>query len=251
MTAPTLLALIRHSESVWIAEGRFQGRGDPPLSDLGLRQASAVGARMAAPTEAPAIPVPDTPPEAIWHSPLRRALQTAQAIHEAREADAPLRPLEGLVELGQGEWEGMPHDEVRERYPDQLAAWRIDPIHHQAPGGETIVDAAARVAQATDIILARSGDVTAPDPGAGRAPAEPVLGYERTFRGKRGQPWAIVTAHDGILRLLLLHLLGIGLEHFWAFPFALASVSVVDLTEGVVRLRAHNLDEHIAALGRR
>ena len=42
MTAPTTLALVRHGESSWIAEGRFQGRGDPPLSETGLRQATDV-----------------------------------------------------------------------------------------------------------------------------------------------------------------------------------------------------------------
>ena len=82
------------------------------------------------------------------------------------------------------------------------------------------------------------------------APAEPVLGYEGTFNGGEGPDWAIVVAHDGILRLLMLDLLGIGIEHFWSFPLALASVSVLDLSSGLVRLRAHNLDEHIAALSR-
>ena len=47
-----------------------------------------------------------------------------------------------------------------------------------------------------------------------------------------------------------LDLLGVGIEHFWSFPLALASVTVLDLSAGVVRLRAHNLDEHIAALTR-
>ena len=252
MTAPTILALVRHGESVWIAEGRFQGRGDPPLSDVGLRQAVAVGARLAAPRDPPVLPVPDTPPLAIWHSPLRRAAETAQAIHEAREGDAPLRPLETLTELGQGEWEGLAHDEVRVRYPEQLGAWRADPLRNHAPGGESLPDALARARRAAATILEiDGGDPTRPDQGAGRSPAEPVLGYERTFRGASGPTWAIVAAHDGILRLLMLHLLEVGVERYWSFPFALAAVTVLDFSAGVVRLRAHNLDEHVAALGRR
>ena len=63
-------------------------------------------------------------------------------------------------------------------------------------------------------------------------------------------PWAVVVAHDGILRLLLLDLLGIGIEHFWSFPFKLASVSVLDLAGDVAQLRAHNLDAHVTDLGR-
>jgi broad specificity phosphatase PhoE len=249
VTHPTTLALVRHGESAWIAEGRFQGRGDPPLSDVGLRQATAVGARMAAPSEMPSVPVPDYPPLAIWHSPLLRAAQTAGAIHEAREADAPLRPLDGLMELGQGQWEGLTHDEVRERWPTELAAWRDDPLNNHAPGGEALRDALLRARKARETILGNA-ELTTADEGAGVAPAEPVLGYERTFKGGGGPAWTIIVAHDGVLRLMMLDLLGIGIEHFWSFPLALASVTVLDLSSGIVRLRAHNLDEHIAALGR-
>ena len=249
MTQPTTLVLVRHGESAWIAEGRFQGHGDPPLSDVGLRQAAAVGARLAAPTEMPSLPVPDYPPLAIWHSPLLRASQTAQAIHDARRAGAPLRSLDTLIELGQGEWEGLTHDEVRRRWPQELAAWRADPLHHHAPGGEALADALVRARAARETILG-AGDVTAEDEGVGKAPAEPVLGYERTFTGGEGPAWTMAVAHDGVLRLMMLDLLGVGIEHFWSFPLALASVTVLDLSAGVVRLRAHNLDEHIAALDR-
>ena len=251
MIKPTIIALVRHGASAWIAEGRFQGRGDPALSEIGLRQAVAVGARLAAPAAMPSVPVPDTPPVAIWHSPLRRASQTAEAIHRAREADAPLRSLETLTELAQGEWEGLTHDEVRERYPEPLAAWRAVPLLTHSPGGESLQDALVRAGEARRTILGEADDFTEADRGAGAAPAEPVLGYERTFGAGHGPRWAIIVAHDGILRLLMLSMLGVPIERFWSFPLALASVSVLDLSAGVVRLRAHNLDEHIAALGRR
>ncbi|MFV2062365.1 MAG: histidine phosphatase family protein [Chloroflexota bacterium] len=246
MTRPAILALVRHGESAWIAEGRFQGRGDPPLSDAGMSQAAAGGARLAAPAETPDTPVPDSPPQAIWHSPLRRAMQTAAAIHEAREADAPLRLLDDLTELSQGEWEGLTHDQVRERYPEQLAAWRDDPLANHAPGGESLAEALARARAATATILGATD--AAPGASDDRAdPAEPVLGYERTLKSDR-MPWSIVVAHDGVLRLLMMDLLGVPIERFWSFPFALASISVLDLNADVVRLRAHNLDEHVAAL---
>jgi broad specificity phosphatase PhoE len=248
VTRPILLALVRHGESEWIAERRFQGRADTPLTDEGVRQANAVGVRLAAPAAPPSIPVPDTAPLGIWHSPLRRAAQTAQAIHEAREADAPLRRLEALTELSQGEWEGLTHTEVRERYPMQLAAWRDDPAHHHAPGGESLGAARDRARQALESILEGAAD----DEIGGRpdAPAEPVLGYEDVYGRARRQRWAIVVGHDGLLRLMLLELLGVPMEHFWSFPFALASVSVVDLGGDTARLRAHNLDEHVTALDR-
>jgi broad specificity phosphatase PhoE len=248
VTRPAILALVRHGESVWIEEGRFQGRGDPPLSDMGLRQAAAVGARLAAPNAPPAVPLPNTAPLAIWHSPLRRAAQTAAAIHEAREADSPLRSLDLLTELGQGEWEGLTHAEVRERFPERLAAWRADPSNNHAPGGESLRDAAVRAAEAKSMVL---GDPEPPsDSTTSPAPAEPVLGYERSYGTVGAPPWTLVVA-DGILRLLMLNLLALPVERFWSFPMALASVTVLDLSAEVVRLRAHNLDGHITALGRR
>ncbi len=226
MIRPVRLALIRHGESAWIVEGRFQGQGDPLLSVTGERQAAAVGARMAATAQMPSVPVPDGPPQAIWHSPLLRAAQTAEAIRSARGADAPLRPLAELMELGQGEWEGRTHAEVGERWPHELSAWRDDPLNNHAPGGESLRDGKVRVRRALDTILL----------------GEPASGEEK--------PWAIVVAHDGILRLMMLDLLDIGIEHFWSFPLTLASVTVVDLSSDVAQLRAHNLDAHIAALGR-
>ena len=231
MTQRITLVLVRHGESAWIAEGRFQGRGDPPLSGVGLRQAAAVGTRLAHPSRMPSVPVPPGPPRAIWHSPLRRAAQTARAIHDAREADAPLQPLDELMELGQGEWEGLTHDEVRERWPSELAAWQADPLAHHAPGGESLRDAAVRVGVARTRIVSTTA-VADEGPAAQAVPA-----------------WTIVVAHDGMLRLLILDLLGVSLEHFWSFPLALASISVLDVGDDVVQLRAHNLDEHITALG--
>ena len=252
--APATLVLVRHGESTWIAEGRFQGRGDPPLSEVGMRQARAVGRRLAAPERPPALPVPEGPALAIWHSPLARAAQTARAIGEARADGAALAALDQLAELGQGEWEGLTHDEVRGQYPDELAAWRRDPLTSHAPGGESLSEALARARDAARTILGRPaqviqdgsvGDPAVPAAGSpADRPAEPVLGYERRFGPDEDAlpaGWSIVVAHDGILRLLMLDLLGVDPTRYWSFPFALAAVTVLDLLSGVVRLRAHNL----------
>jgi broad specificity phosphatase PhoE len=129
-----------------------------------------------------------------------------------------------------------------------LAAWRDEPFKNHAPGGESLMEALDRARSATGTI--RQGDDVQEDDdqASSVSPAEPVLGYERTLRVDR-TPWSVVVAHDGILRLLMLDLMGVPIERFWSFPFALASITVLDLSSDVVRLRAHNLDEHIAALG--
>jgi broad specificity phosphatase PhoE len=254
VTTPSLLVLARHGESGWGAEGRLHGRGDPPLTDQGRRQAQALGARLAATRAVPVLPVPDTAPLAIWHSPLRRATQTAQAIHEAREADAPLRPLAELVEVSQGEWEGLTRAEITARYPEQLAGWLADPVRHRPPGGEALSAAGQRAIEALDVIL---GPRTSPAPASDAVRSDDELSLRARLlldddlvaRGSR-PAWSIVVAHDGILRLLALALLRLGPEHYWSLPFAVAAFSIVDLTDGTARLRCHNLDEHLAAFMR-
>lgn len=238
------LALVRHGESTWIAEGRFQGRADPPLSPAGLRQAAAVGRRLADPGAAPSVPLPDGPPVAIWHSPLARAASTAAAIADAR-GDAQLRPDPDLAELAQGDWEGLTQGEVRSRYATELEAWRRDPVANHAPGGESLDTAAARALRAVDRTLTALTAATPPSVEES-ASAEAVLGYRHGagVSSPDGSPWGIVVAHDGILRLIVLQLLGIPIGRYWSLPFGLCAVTVVELRDGVARLRAHNLEEH-------
>jgi broad specificity phosphatase PhoE len=246
------LVLVRHGQTTWVVEGRFQGSSDPPLSDLGLGQAAAVARRIAGAQEPPVLPVPTGGPRRIWHSPLDRAATTAHAIWTAGGRSATLTPERDLTELAQGDWEGRTGAEVQASWPAELAAWRTDPAHHHAPGGEPLPDGARRAATAVERILADLGvRLGAPDDPAtvGRSP---VLGYADARMGATTDaappvldPWSVVVAHDGILRLVLLHLLGLSIDHYWSIPFGLCALTVVELRGGRARLRAHNLADHL------
>ena len=152
-------------------------------------------------------------------------------------------PTPRLMELAQGEWQGLKHAEVTARYGPELEAWRSDPAHHHAPGGESLHDGSRRVAAAMRDILDALLEADPPDPTT----TDPVLGYGAA---NDAWPWAIVVAHDGILRLALLHLLRVPLEAYWSFPFALCAVTIVELRDGRARLRAHNLAEHLVTLAK-
>jgi len=241
------LVLVRHGESTYIAEGRFQGRHDPPLSPLGRRQAELVAARLAQRDAQTPLPIPAGAPLEIWHSPLSRAAATAQSIAAAQPEPVALHSSRGLIEIAQGDWEGQLSAVVRERWADELAAWRRSPATHHAPGGEPISEAARRVAATLDQILAVLATVSS-DRGDILSRSF-VPGYSIAAAiGQPSDPWAVLVAHDGIFRLTLLTLLGLPLERFWSFPFNLCAITVVAVHEGVAALRAHNLSEHLAPI---
>jgi probable phosphoglycerate mutase len=243
------LVLVRHGESTYIAEGRFQGRHDAPLSPLGERQAQLVAARLAQRDAETPLPIPAGVPSAIWHSPLSRAAETARAIAEAQPAAVPLRPAPGLIEIAQGEWEGQPQAVVHERWAAELAAWRRTPATNNAPGGEPISMAARRVTATLDDVFAELGALIGASADGDILSRSFVPGY--SVAGADGQPqdpWAVLVAHDGIFRLTLLSLLDLPLERFWSFPFNLCGITVVAVQNGVAVLRAHNLSEHLAPI---
>jgi probable phosphoglycerate mutase len=244
------LVLLRHGESQAIVEGRFQGRLETPLSPLGLRQAAAAGRRLADPTAPPRIPVPAGPPVEIVHSPLGRTRQTAAAVATAfaerpgadRSPAPPLRAEPGLLELAQGEWEGLPMTEVVGRYAAALEAWRTRPHEAQAPGGEPVVEAAARARAALETALARLAAA-----GDGSTTRRLQTGGYPAAHGPEA-PWTLLVGHDGIFKTALLALFGLPLERFWMFPWSLTGITVVELVDGRAVLRAHNLTDHLEPL---
>ena len=241
------LVLLRHGESQFIVEGRFQGQADTPLSDAGRRQAELAGARVARPHASPNLPVPVGPPLEVVHSPLARTAETAHAMAAAMAQPSafgtavPLRPDAGFLEIGQGAWEGLHHTEIRERYGEQLSTWRRDPLAAWAPGGESLPEVQARVRPALGTLLERLADAGAP----GTLDRPQVAGYRDPAPE---HPWSVLVAHDGVFKIVLLTLFGLPLDRFWMWMFDLCGISVIEFRGGRAVLRAHNLTEHLAPL---
>ena len=135
------LYLARHGQSVANAVRRFQGVQDVPLSELGLRQAAALGAALRA-----------RPPARVYSSPLERARRTAEAV--AAALARPMTVVDDLRELSLGEWEGRTVEEVRALPGDPYARWIRDPVEHCPPGGEPLDLVQARVVSAIAAIAA-------------------------------------------------------------------------------------------------
>ncbi|WP_234430688.1 histidine phosphatase family protein, partial [Streptomyces sp. NRRL F-4489] len=114
--------LVRHGETVWHAENRYAGRTDVPLTDRGREQARTL-AHWAATAHL----------TAIRTSPLTRARLTAAPAADACGLTPHTDPR--LTELDFGQGEGLTRDEMRRRFPQQLAAFLTDPADHHLPGG--------------------------------------------------------------------------------------------------------------------
>ena len=238
------LVLVRHGESTFIVEGRFQGQAETPLSPTGLRQAAMVARRLADPAESPALPVPVVAPRELVHSPLQRTTQTALAIGGAmRETGSTVvqRPDPGFLEIGQGDWEGLHRDEIEVRYGAGLAAWRRRPTESWAPGGESLAVVQARVRPALARVLARLAHGHPP----GTMDRSPVAGYAD---GPLDHPWSVVVGHDGVFKVALLTLFDLPLERFWMWSMDLCGISVIEFRGGRPVMRAHNLTAHLAGL---
>ena len=136
------LLLVRHGETDWNVENRFQGHADPPLNETGREQSRELAQELAGERLV-----------AVVSSPLRRALETAEAIAAAH--DLPLRQEPGLREVDLGSWTGLTRTEVEARDPEGYRRW-LDYGHGWADGesyeevGERVVATLLEVAAAFD-----------------------------------------------------------------------------------------------------
>jgi broad specificity phosphatase PhoE len=138
----TELILIRHGESVWNVEGRWQGQADPPLSERGRSQARDAVWRIAA-LEA----------EALYSSNLRRAHETALILGRRIGLEPRVEPR--LREFNVGVWSGLTKPEIEQRWPGQYARFSFRELDFRPGGGESPRELMARVHEALDEIAHR------------------------------------------------------------------------------------------------
>ena len=127
----TALLLIRHAESSWNAADRWQGHGDPPLSDRGRAQANALARELARETI-----------DVLVSSDLRRAAETAAILGKARGLRPESTPR--LRELDLGDWEGLTRDQIERTAGDALRRFDAGDLDVRPGGGENLRELAQR-----------------------------------------------------------------------------------------------------------
>ena len=145
----TRMYLIRHGTTTLSAEDRFSGGTDIDLSDEGRWQAALLARRLS-----------DDRITAVYCSPMRRTLETAEIISEPYRLTPILR--EGLREIHHGRWETLHRREVEEKYPEEYAAWVEDPFTFAPQGGESGVMVMARALPVIrEIVVSHTGETVA------------------------------------------------------------------------------------------
>jgi broad specificity phosphatase PhoE len=137
----TEIWLVRHGQTDWNIEGRWQGHADIPLNPTGLEQARSLAAQLSGSGQAF---------QAIYSSDLKRAYQTAQEIGKSLEL--PVHKDRRLREISKGDWEGLLVSQVSVLSNEATRQRREDPLYSRAPGGESLAEVAGRLSKAADEI---------------------------------------------------------------------------------------------------
>ncbi|MBU3207262.1 histidine phosphatase family protein [Clostridium algidicarnis] len=132
--------IARHGETKWNIEGRMQGIKNSDLTQRGIGDARSLGESLK-----------DIDFDCIYSSPLGRALDTAKYIRQDDNTKIILD--DSLKELNLGLWEGMTHEEIKEKYPIQYNNFREHPESFESQGGESFLELIKRVEKGLNNII--------------------------------------------------------------------------------------------------
>ena len=146
MEEMTKVILVRHGQTLWNLERKYQGHSDVALSDTGRKQAELAGFRLAREKI-----------HAVYSSDLSRAVETATCI--AGHHGLTVTPLPALREILFGEWEGLNYDQINAQWPEAMGKLWTRPAEVTIPGGESFAQVQQRAYGAVrEIVSKHSGE---------------------------------------------------------------------------------------------
>jgi broad specificity phosphatase PhoE len=199
------LILARHGETVWNVEKIYRGRTDVNLDEVGIKQAELLGKYLS-----------NWELEAIYSSPLKRALDTANII--ARYQKVGVHVAEGLIDFDYGEWQSLSEQEVKRLYPTLHNEWLNNPRKAKMPGGESLDDVRRRAIEVVDDVLSK-------------------------YQGN-----VVLVSHRVVNKVLICSLLGLDNSHFWNIKQDVGGITIFNYVDGRFVLTRHNDTSHLKEL---
>jgi broad specificity phosphatase PhoE len=199
------LILARHGETAWNVEKIYRGRADVNLDEVGIKQAELLGKYLS-----------NWELEAIYSSPLKRALDTANIIAHYQKVDVHV--AEGLIDFDYGKWQSLPEQEAKRLYPTLHNEWHNNPHKVTMPGGESLEDVRKRAIEVVNDVLTK-------------------------YQGS-----VVLVSHRVVNKVLICSLLGLDNSHFWNIKQDVGGITIFNYVDGRFVLTRHNDTSHLKEL---
>ncbi len=193
----TEIILARHGETEWNVAEVFRGQIDIDLNEPGVKQAELLSGYLS--TSAIA---------AVYSSPLKRALKTAEIIAQPHKLEVDVDP--DLIDFNFGKWQGLSHQEVKEKYRDLYATWITHPEQVSIPDGEALEDVSKRVIRVRNKVI-------------------------ENHRGT-----VVIVGHRVVNKVMICTLLGLDNSHFWKIRQDTCGISIFSYLNEQFILTKHN-----------
>ena len=191
------IVLVRHGETEWNVGEIYRGRADVALDEVGIKQAELLGKYLSG-----------LKLDAIYSSPLRRALDTANIVARYQSVDAQVS--HGLIDFDYGEWQGLPDKEAKKLYSALHNKWHANPQLVKMPGGESLDDVRKRALAVVNEVVSK-------------------------YRGS-----IALVSHRVVNKVLICSLLGLDNSHFWHIRQDVGGITTFDYIDGCFILTKHN-----------
>jgi broad specificity phosphatase PhoE len=192
------IILARHGETDWNVAEVFRGRIDVELNETGVKQAGLLGKYLS-----------EVKVDAVYSSPLKRALKTAEVVAGYQAIEVNI--VRGLIDFDYGEWQGLSHQEVKDRYEELYVEWLSRPEQVRMPDGESLEGVRKRT-------MAVIGDI-----------------IENRYEGR-----VVLVSHRVVNKILICALLGLSNSHFWNVRLDTCGISSFNYEGGRFILTKHN-----------
>jgi broad specificity phosphatase PhoE len=200
----TTILLLRHGQTAWNRDERFRGHADIPLDEVGLAQARAIAQRIASQWK----------PDVVYAGPLSRTLETARPT--AARLNLSVQSEPGLIDVDCGDWQGLPLEEVRGRWPGEYGDYINDPLSFCFPGAESLEAARLRAFE-------RVNEISNDNPG-------------KTI---------MLVSHTALNRLILLSALGLDSGSFWKIRQDTGAINAMEFRGGEFTVSLMNETSHL------